>query len=90
MRLNRKMAILNMIKDKKKAKIVEAIIKLAQILELTVIADGIADKNILDELKQFGCVYGQGFYFSRAVSLKELNLLLDGFPLSHEQHPFSG
>lgn len=69
--------ILDSAKDKKKAKIVEAIIKLAQILELDVSAYGVADQNIMELLMRFGCLYGQGFYFSRAVSLKEFNTLLN-------------
>jgi len=72
-----KSLILNMAKDKKKAQIVEAIIKLAQTLKLNVSADGVADQTILNQLKDLGCLYGQGFHFSRAVSHKEFKALLD-------------
>lgn len=72
-----KSLILNMGKDKKKAQIVEAIIKLAQTLKLNVSADGVADETILKQLQQLGCLHGQGFHFSRAVSHKEFKALLD-------------
>lgn len=75
-----KSLILNMGKDKKKAKIVEAIIKLAQTFELDVSADGIEDQTILKQLRQFGYQYGQGFYFSRAVSINEFDMLLHNKP----------
>lgn len=71
-----KSLIMNMAKDKKKSKIVEAIIKLAQTLELNVAADGVANQEIAEKLKKFGCLYGQGFYFSRAIDIKEFTALL--------------
>lgn len=63
-----KSLILNMIKDKKKSKIVEAIIKMAQTLELDVFANGVENQEIREQLQQYGCKYGQGFYFSHQVS----------------------
>lgn len=72
-----KSLILNMIKDKKKSKIVEAIIKLAQTLELDVFADGVENQEIREQLQQYGCKYGQGFYFSRQLSPYELMALLN-------------
>lgn len=72
-----KSLILNMNKDKKKAQIVEAILKLAQTLKLNVCADGVADKTILSQLQELGCLYGQGFHFSRAVTHKEFKALLE-------------
>ncbi|MCE0722875.1 MULTISPECIES: putative bifunctional diguanylate cyclase/phosphodiesterase [Legionella] len=72
-----KSLVLNMIKDKKKSKIVEAIIKLAQTLELNVLADGIENQEIREQLQQYGCRYGQGFYFSRQVSPYEFMALLN-------------
>lgn len=68
--------VLKMSKDVKKAKIVEAIIKLAQTLGLEPIADGIADQNTLEKLRELGCLYGEGFYFSRAISATDFIGLL--------------
>ena len=47
--------------------IVEAIIALARALELEVIAEGIENKAQIAFLKEHGCVYGQGFYFSKPL-----------------------
>lgn len=68
--------VLNMINDAKKAKIVKAIIKLAETLELAVIADGIADKETLARIQELGCLYGQGFCFSRPVDATQFIALL--------------
>lgn len=68
--------VLNMNKDEKKVKIVEAIIKLAEILNIEVCADGIADQNIRETLKKLGCLNGQGYFYSRAVSAGEFESLL--------------
>ncbi|QMT59432.1 bifunctional diguanylate cyclase/phosphodiesterase [Legionella sp. PC997] len=72
-----KSLILNMIKDKRKSKIVEAIVKLAQTLELEVLADGVENKEIREQLKQYGCKYGQGTYFSNQLSPYEFMALLN-------------
>ncbi|PWY55040.1 GGDEF-domain containing protein [Legionella qingyii] len=72
-----KSLILNMTKDKKKSKMVEAIVKLAQTLDLEVLADGVKNKEIKDQLKQYGCKYGQGTYFSNQLSPYEFMALLD-------------
>lgn len=63
-----KSLILNMTKDEKKSKLVEAIIKLAQTLELDVFANGVENQEIREQLQHYGCKYGQGFYFSHQVS----------------------
>ncbi|MCW8444512.1 bifunctional diguanylate cyclase/phosphodiesterase [Fluoribacter gormanii] len=72
-----KSLILNMIKDKKKSKVVEAIVKLAQTLDLEVLANGVENKEIKDQLKQYGCKYGQGTYFSNQLSPYEFMALLN-------------
>ncbi len=47
--------------------IVEAIIALACALDLEVIAEGIENQEQIAFLKERGCFYGQGFYFSRPL-----------------------
>ena len=68
--------VLTMAKDAKSAKIVEAIIKLMSVLERETIANGISDKATLELLKELGCIYGQGSYFSRAVEADQFTALL--------------
>ncbi len=47
--------------------IVEAIIALARALHLEVIAGGIETQEQLSFLQKLGCLYGQGYYFSRPL-----------------------
>jgi len=72
-----KSLVLNMIKNPKKAKIVEAIYQIAKTFELDISADGIEDQVILKQLKQIGYTYGQGFYFSRAIGVSEFETMLN-------------
>ena len=62
-----------MITDEKKLSIVRASIKLASTMDLIVMADGIVDQKILKKLKQLGCLYGQGLYFSPPVNADSIS-----------------
>ena len=68
--------VMSMMSDDKKMTIVRAAIKLADAMNLVVFADGIGDQQILKKLKQLGCLYGQGSYFSKAISSDDLSVLL--------------
>jgi len=48
--------------------IVKAIIKIAETLELKVVAEGVETKAQWDTLKSLGCHYGQGFLWSKAIT----------------------
>ena len=48
--------------------IVEAIIGMAQALDLDVVAEGVENETQLDELQRLGCPHAQGYYFSRPVA----------------------
>lgn len=56
--------------------LVAAIIKLAQQLHLTTVAEGIETQGQLALLKDLGCDYGQGYYFSAALSAADAADLL--------------
>ena len=51
--------------DTEDAAIVTAIINLAHSLGLATVADGVENKEQVDELRTLGCDVGQGFYFAR-------------------------
>ncbi len=53
--------------------IVRSTIDLAHNLGLSVVAEGIEDKETLDMLAVMGCDIGQGYLFSRALSVDELS-----------------
>jgi PAS domain S-box-containing protein len=50
--------------------IVRAIAGLSRSLNMSVVAEGIEDRQQLDSLKELGCTYGQGYLFSRALNLE--------------------
>lgn len=60
----------------KKQNTVDAIIKLATALKLTVVAEGVEKQSQLDVLKSLNCPIGQGYYFSEAVDGKTLEQLI--------------
>lgn len=62
-----KVFVANMQEEKEKFKIVKGIIKLADAMDMKSIADGIDNEKTLVLLKQLGCTYGQGTYFSHPI-----------------------
>jgi EAL domain-containing protein (putative c-di-GMP-specific phosphodiesterase class I) len=55
----------------------EAIILMAHVLGMKVIAEGVETKEQRDLLLQAGCDYGQGYLFSKPVTAKEFEALLN-------------
>lgn len=52
-------------------KILEAVIKMADSLKMTVIAEGVEDKKQVEMLKTLGCDYIQGYYFAKPMPVEE-------------------
>jgi EAL domain-containing protein (putative c-di-GMP-specific phosphodiesterase class I) len=50
------------------------IIRLAQSMELTVIAEGVETREQRDWLEQEGCFKYQGYYFARPMPAAKFNL----------------
>ena len=50
---------------------VEAVIMMADSLELSVVAEGIENAGQLDILRRLGCSYGQGYHFCRPVPVDQ-------------------
>lgn len=57
--------------------IVRSILALADSLGLGVIAEGIEERDQLDQLRELGCDYGQGFCISRPFAAHEVEAFLD-------------
>ncbi len=66
----------NMVTDEKKLNVVRAAIQLAGAMNLIVLAGGIPDQKTMKKIKQLGCLYGEGPYFSPAVPADEVSALL--------------
>ncbi|HKL98340.1 MAG TPA: EAL domain-containing protein [Mobilitalea sp.] len=64
--------IQNMNKSKEARALVSTIISLCKTLKYNVIAEGIESIEELDYLKENECDVGQGYYFSKPVSIEEL------------------
>ena len=56
--------------------IVRTIVALAKALRLAVIAEGIESKEQFQKLREFGCEYGQGYFFSRPLPVGSISPLL--------------
>jgi EAL domain-containing protein (putative c-di-GMP-specific phosphodiesterase class I) len=51
--------------------VAKAIIVMGHEIGATVIAEGLESLEHVEQVAQFGCDYGQGYYFSRPVSAEE-------------------
>lgn len=61
----------NLVNDPTIQHIVQAIISIAHHEDYRVIAEGIENEEVLNLLREYGCDYGQGFYFSKPLSYND-------------------
>jgi diguanylate cyclase (GGDEF)-like protein len=67
----------SMTEDGNNLQIIKAIISLSNRLGVGVIAEGVESQNQLNQLKDLGCEYGQGFYVSIPMNGKDVSTLLN-------------
>jgi diguanylate cyclase (GGDEF)-like protein len=60
--------------DARAAAIVRSVIGLADTFGITTVAEGVGDRATAERLKEYGCAYVQGHYFSPPVSAKAIRL----------------
>ena len=72
--------IMHMCPNDENAEIVRTIITLAHTLGLDVIAEGIETDIQLAQLRWLGCEYGQGYYFARPLSYRQIEKYLQDHP----------
>ncbi|WP_179149175.1 bifunctional diguanylate cyclase/phosphodiesterase [Pseudomonas syringae] len=60
--------------------IVRAIVRMAESLDLTVVAEGVEDLETLELLREIGATQAQGYYFSAPMPIGQLGLGLDHTP----------
>ena len=71
--------VMHMMRDKNNAKIVQTIVSLGSTLGKKIVAEGVEDKETLQELQKIGCEHAQGFYIGKPDHPEELErLLADG------------
>jgi diguanylate cyclase (GGDEF)-like protein len=62
--------------DRQQEKFVAAILQLIHSAGLGAVAEGIEDREQADRLRQLDCEYGQGYFFSRPLSVADMTELL--------------
>ena len=58
--------------------VVAAILSLARQLHMSTIAEGIGDEAQMEELRELGCDYVQGFVFSKPLTVREYTAWIEG------------
>jgi diguanylate cyclase (GGDEF)-like protein/PAS domain S-box-containing protein len=59
------------------AEIVKTITSLARHLKMSVVAEGVETIEQMEQLREFGCEFGQGYYFSPAANVQKITELLE-------------
>lgn len=59
------------------AAVIDAIIHLARVLDMKVVCKGIENLEQMAQINTLDCDYGQGYLFSKPLSVEEVNLYLD-------------
>ncbi len=77
LKLDRKF-ILTAFSEKRDTRLIEAVIALAQALNLSTIAEGVETEEQLRGIRQMGCRIAQGFYFSKALPAFEFESYVKG------------
>ena len=67
--------------DEMQLQYIQSIVKMGQILGLSVVAEGVETSAQMEKLVQCQCEYIQGYFFSRPVSEKDAILLIGKSPL---------
>lgn len=73
--------------DSKNSKIVQTIIMLAHNLGMDVIAEGIETEDQQAKLKNLGCEYGQGYFFSKPLAAVAAEVLIAKLYVSSSAYP---
>ena len=67
----------DMASNKGDATLTHTIITMAHALQMKVVAEGIEDEEQLAMLRDFGCDIGQGYLFSKPITAKEMETLIE-------------
>ncbi len=67
----------DIVDDRNDRVLVETMVTMGQLLDMSVVAEGVESKAQLDVLAAFGCDSYQGYYFSEPLPLREFQTLLE-------------
>jgi EAL domain-containing protein (putative c-di-GMP-specific phosphodiesterase class I) len=62
------------------SEIVRTVVALAHNLRLDTVAEGIEHREQLDALREMGCEYGQGYFFSKPLDHDHAEAMIAAFP----------
>ncbi len=62
---------------KEGAAMAQAIISMGNTLNLTTIAEGVETYEQEERIREFGCTYGQGYYYARPLTVTEMDQFLE-------------
>ena len=62
--------------DKKRFRVAELVMRIAENLDVPVIAEGVENEKQLQILKKTGCAFAQGFYFAPALPIEEFEKII--------------
>ncbi|TLX50382.1 hypothetical protein CWC31_12070 [Pseudoalteromonas ruthenica] len=65
-----------MLSEHKHQVVIASVIRIASELDMEVIAEGVETQQQQQQLREYGCHFSQGYYYSPAVPLKEAMVLL--------------
>src|SRR4051794_21541017 len=71
--------VMSMSEDPGNAMIVKSTIDLGHNLGLEVVAEGVEDNSVYDQLAALGCDYAQGYFLSRPLSPEKMTVWLEAF-----------
>src|SRR5207247_6859825 len=71
--------VISMSEDPGNAMIVKSTIDLGHNLGLEVVAEGVEDNNVYNQLAALGCDYAQGYFLSRPLSPEKMTVWLEAF-----------
>ncbi|MEG0457000.1 MAG: EAL domain-containing protein, partial [Oscillospiraceae bacterium] len=63
--------------ESRSLKIIASVIKMAKVLEIPVIAEGVETQSQVKFLKELGCEYAQGYYYARPIPTDEYIAFLE-------------
>ena len=70
----------SMMSDSQDLELVKIIIHIAHQFGMSVVAEGVEDEASLDVLRQLGCDFAQGYYFSEALPAAEFEAWVRNWP----------
>jgi EAL domain-containing protein (putative c-di-GMP-specific phosphodiesterase class I) len=68
--------------DSNDAAIIQMILAIGKTIQCNIVAEGVESLEQFEMLKKFGCLYFQGFYFSKPLDLHEFERLVQATVVS--------